>query len=155
MDPDVEEMRKQMLDLLIATRRETQQSFSGVDMDRVLHADQAKWRLRDVLGHLGVWNGEAARSLQAHAQGAEYHCIASEAKYDEYNALAVAERRDWDNRQVWAEYEASADQLKLLLESMPSEYWGRRMLYPWNERGTVQYLIEVMMMHEVEHREAV
>ena len=30
--------------------------------------------------------------------------------------------------------------------------WEREMLYPWNERGTIRNLIEVMMKHEVQHR---
>ena len=154
MNPDVEEIRQQMLNLLRVTRRETQQSLSGVDMDRIVHNDLARWRCRDVLGHLGVWNGEAAKSLQAHAEGGEYHCIISEAKYDEYNALAAAERRSWDINQVWAEYLASGDRLKFLVETMPAADWSRLMLYPWNERGTVQNLIEIMMRHEMEHRVA-
>jgi hypothetical protein len=36
---------------------------------------------------------------------------------------------------------------------MPDENWNTDMLYPWNERGTVRKLIEIMMKHEVEHRE--
>jgi hypothetical protein len=91
-----------------------------------------------------VWNGEAARSLGAHAKGGEYYCIAEE-KYDEYNGLAVDTRRNWNIEQVWSEYEAAYDQLKLLVETMPVEKWNIEMLYPWNERGTIQNLIEVMM----------
>jgi hypothetical protein len=56
---------------------------------------------------------------------------------------------------VWAEYEASYDQLKLLVETMPAENWNGEMLYPWNERGTIRNLIEVMMKHEAEHREII
>lgn len=152
MDPNIEEIRKLMLELLITTRRETMQSFSAIDMDRVVHDDQAQWRLRDVLGHLAAWNGEAAKSLQAHSRGEEYHCIPSEAMYDEYNARLTAERWAWDIKLVWQEYEASGDQLKLQVESLSAENWGRMMLYPWNENGTVQYLIEVMMQHEIDHR---
>ena len=153
MNPDVEEIRQGMSTLLAATRRETQQSFSGVEMDWSVQDDQAGWRVRDVLGHLGVWNGEAAKSLLAFAEGGEYHCIPSEEKYDEYNAHAVDERRSWDIQQVWDEYEASADQLKVLVDSLPVVAWNRIMLYPWNERGVVRNLIEVMMQHEIEHRQ--
>jgi hypothetical protein len=155
MNPDVEEPRRQALALLEATRGETRSALSGVDPGRVVHHDQAGWRVRDVLGHVGVWNGEAARSLRAHAGGGEYHCIESEALYDEYNGLASGERRAWAIEQVWAEYEASADQLRLLVESMPADKWHSQMLYPWNERGTVRGLVEIMMKHEVEHREII
>jgi hypothetical protein len=154
MNSNVEEARNLMGQLLDVTRRETRLAVSGIDPDRVVHDDNPAWRVRDVVGHLGVWNGEAARSLCAHAKGGEYYCIVEE-KYDEYNGLAVDTRRNWNIEQVWAEYEASYDQLKFLVETMPAEKWNIEMLYPWNERGTIQNLIEVMMKHDVEHRKII
>jgi hypothetical protein len=155
MNSNVEETRNLMLQLLVATQRKTRLALSSIDPERVVFNDNPKWRVRDVVGHIGVWNGEAALSLRAHAVGNEYHCIQSEAKYDEYNSFAVEERRAWNIDQVWAEYGASYDQLKLVVETMPAENWNSDMLYPWNERGTVRKLIEVMMTHEVEHREII
>jgi hypothetical protein len=154
MNSNIEEERKLMVQLLDVTRRKTQLALSGIDPERVAYHDNSTWRVRDVVGHLGVWNGEAAHSLRAHAEGCEYYCIPEE-KYDEYNGLAVDTRRKWNIEQVWAEYEASCDQLKLLVVTMPAEKWSIEMLYPWNERGTIQNLIEVMMKHDVEHREII
>ena len=153
MHPDVKETSQEMRHLLETARRQTLSAFSGSDAERIVHHDRAAWRVRDVLGHLGAWNGEAARSLQAHAQGGEYHCIPSEAEYDQYNASAAAERHSWSLEQVWAEYESSSSQLISGAESMPAEKWSQEMLYPWNERGTVRNLIEVMVLHESEHRD--
>lgn len=150
----VEETRKPVLDLLNVTRRKTQRALSGVDPKLMVHHDKPAWRVRDVLGHLAVWNGEAAKSLEAHARGEEYHCIPS-AHYDQYNAAAAAEREAWPMERVWAEYEASGNQLKAVVEAMPAEQWNAEVLFPWNERGTVQRLIEIMMRHEVEHREVI
>ena len=155
MNSNVEETRALMLQLLDVTQRKTRLALSGIDPERVVFNDNPIWRVRDVVGHIGVWNGEAAYSLRVHAEGGEYYCIESEMQYDEYNASAVEERRSWEIDQVWAEYEASYDQLKLVVETMPTENWNVDMLYPWNERGTVQNLIEVMMKHEVEHREII
>jgi hypothetical protein len=155
MNSKVEETRNQMVQLLDVTQRKTRLALSSIDPERVVFHDHPIWRVRDVVGHIGVWNGEAAHSLRAHAEGGEYHCIESEAKYDEYNGFAVEQRRAWNIDQVWAEYEASYDQLKLLVESMPAKNWNGDMLYPWNERGTVRNLIEVMMKHEIEHREII
>jgi hypothetical protein len=145
MNSNVDETRALMLQLLDVTQRKTRIALSGIDPERVVFNDIPIWRVRDVVGHIGVWNSEAAHSLRAHAKGAEYHCITSEAKYDEYNGFAVEERCSWNIDQVWAEYEASYDQLKLIMETMPAENWNTDMLYPWNERGTVRKLIEIMM----------
>jgi hypothetical protein len=143
-----------MLELLDVTRRETRLAFSGVDPERIVHHDQPAWRVRDVLGHVGVWNGEAGRSLEAHAKGDEYQCIPS-AQYDEYNEAAAEERGAWAIERVWAEYEASANQLKTVVEAMPAQNWNAEILYPWNERGTVRRLIEIVIRYEVEHRDVI
>jgi hypothetical protein len=154
MKSNAEEVCKLMLQLLDATRQETRSALSVIDPERVACKDNLTWHVRDVVGHLGVWMGEAAHSLSAHTGGSEYHCI-PEAKYDEYNALAVEKRRTWNIEQVWAEYETCSDQFKLLVERMPVEKWEIEMLYPWNEKGTVRNLIEVMMNHEIKHREII
>jgi hypothetical protein len=155
MNSNVDETRARILQLLDVTQRKTRLALSGIDPERVVFNDIPKWRVRDVVGHIGVWNGEAAVSLRAHAKGAEYHCIEAEMQYDEYNGFAVEERRAWNIDQVWAEYEASYNELKLWVKTMPDENWKTDMLYPWNERGTVRKLIEIMMKHEVEHREII
>ena len=155
MNANVKETRNLMMELLDETRRETQLALSNIDPERIVHNGSSPWRVRDVIGHIGVWNGEAAQSLHAHTEGREYHCISSEAKYDEYNGSAVVERRTWTIEQVWEEYQTSHDRLKLLVETMSNEDWGREMLYPWNEKGATWRLIEVMMKHEEEHREPI
>jgi len=155
MNSNVEETRNLMVQLLDVTQRKTWLELSSIDPERVVFSNNPIWRVRDVVGHIGVWNGEAANSLRAHAEGGEYYCIESEAKYDEFNGFAVEERRTWNIDQVWAEYKASCDQLKILVETMPAEKWDGDMLYPWNERGTIRNLIKVMMKHEVEHREII
>jgi len=154
MNSNVEETRALMLQILDVTQQMTRLTISSIDPKWVVFNDIPIWRVRDVVGHIGVWNGEAANSLRAYAEGGEYHCIESEMQYDEYNAFAVEERRAWNIDQAWAEYEASYNDLKLLVETMPEENWNTDMLYPWNERGTVRKLIEIMMKHEVEHRES-
>ncbi len=147
MNSNVEETRRLMLALLDRTRRETRSLLSRLDPERVVHDDERAWRVRDIVGHLAVWNGEAARSLSAHAKGDEYTCIPTRAEYDEYNGPAADERRAWTVEQVWAEYEASHDQLKMIVETMPAGKWDGEMLYPWNERGTIEQFIKRMMKH--------
>jgi hypothetical protein len=148
MNSNLQEARQQSLNLLDKTRRETRSILSRLDPGLVVNTDERAWRVRDVVGHLGVWNGEAARSLRAYARGGEYFCITANTKYDEYNGPAADERSAWTLELVWAEYEASHDQLKSIIETMPLEKWDGEMLFPWNERGTVEEFIKRMMKHE-------
>ena len=150
MNPDFEEARGRTLDLLDATQRETRRQLSRLDPELEVHSDERRWRVRDVIGHLGVWNGEAARSLRAYIEGGEYHCVPSEAGYDAYNGPAAMERRGWSVAEVWDEYDRAHGQLRLAIQELPESKWDGRMLYPWNEGGTAQRLIEIMMNHESE-----
>ena len=148
MTSNIQDSRNRTLHLLDITQHETRSLLSRLDPERIVHNDERSWRVRDVVGHLGVWNWEAVRSLRAYSQGGEYTCISSEAKYDEYNGPAADERRTWTMEQVWTEYDAVHAQFRILLQTMPDEEWYGEMVYPWNERGTVEHLIEIMMTHE-------
>jgi len=148
MIPNPEETRQQMLSLLDKTRHETRALLSSLYPDRVIHTDAHAWRVRDIIGHLGAWNMEAARSLQAFVEGGEYCCIFSELEYDDYNSPAAEARKAWSMEQVWTEYETAHDELRQIVSVLPEEKWNGNLLYPWNSHGTVEHLIKVMMCHE-------
>ncbi len=148
MDANIQAAREQTLRLLDLTRQSTRAFLSQLDPDLIVHTDERAWRVRDVVGHLGVWNAEAARSLRAYSEGREYHCVEAETEYDAYNGPAAEQRRKWTMEQVWAEYDEAHKQLKLIIESLPEEKWNGILLYPWQERGTAQRLIDIMMTHE-------
>ena len=144
----IEGSRRSLLNLLDQTRRETRSILSNLDPLRVVHTDERGWRVRDIVGHLAVWNEEAARSLIAYANRSEYTCISGSAKYYEYNGPAADERKEWTLDEVWAEYEASHEQLRKIVQAMPAHKWGGQLVFPWSERGTVEQLIKIMMNHE-------
>jgi hypothetical protein len=148
MDSHIEEARRSLLTLLEETRRSTGELLARLDPELEVHHDERAWRVRDVVGHLGVWNVEAARSLQAYANGGEYICVPSRGQYYDYNGPAADERRTWTMPQVWAEYELAHEQLRQIVASMPPERWDGEMVFPWNERGTVERFIRIMMKHE-------
>jgi hypothetical protein len=145
---DVDDERNSTLWLLRRTRRMTRAALEPLDPAAVVHDDEQAWRVRDVLGHLGVWNGEAARSLEAHAAGGEYTCIATSGLYDIYNERAAAERRAWPMADVWAEYEATHDRLEAAIATMPPDRWDTPIQYPWTEQGSVVGLVVLMTEHE-------
>jgi hypothetical protein len=148
MRTDVSTERAAALALLRRTRRSTRALLASMDPEQVVHDDGAGWRVRDIVGHLGVWNDEAARSLEAHAAGGEYTCIETDALYDVYNGPAARERRAWSMGEVWAEYEATHDRLEAAVAALPVERWDEPSLYPWSERGSVVGLILLMTEHE-------
>lgn len=148
MRTEMDDERNSTLLLLRRTRRMTRAALEPLDPEAMVHDDVAAWQVRDVLGHLGVWNGEAARSLEAHAAGGEYTCIASAGFYDDYNEQAARERRAWPAAEVWAEYEATHDRLEAAVAAMPPDRWDTPIQYPWTEEGSVVGLVVLMTEHE-------
>jgi hypothetical protein len=148
MRTEMDDERNSTLLLLRRTRRMTRAALEPLAPEAVVHAAAPTWRARDVLGHLGVWNGEAARSLEAHAAGGAYACIASAGFYDDYNERAASERRAWAMADVWAEYETTHDRLEAAVATMPPDRWDTPIQYPWTELGSVVGLVVLMTEHE-------
>ena len=148
MRTEMDDERNSTLLLLRRTRRMTRDALEPLDPQAIVHGDGPAWQVRDVLGHLGVWNGEAARSLEAHAAGGEYTCIASAGFYDDYNEQAASERRAWSMADVWAEYEETHDRLETAVATMPPVRWDTPIQYPWTELGSVVGLVVLMTEHE-------
>ena len=71
MNPNIEDARQRSLDLLETTRRATRAVLTHLNPELVVHMDELARSVRDVIGHLGVWNVEAARSLSAYSKGKE------------------------------------------------------------------------------------
>jgi hypothetical protein len=147
------EARRATIELLDCTRRDTRSVLRQLDPELPAYQDERAWTVRDVLAHIGAWNSEAARSLQAHADGGRYICVGGRDECDAYNGPAAEERRKWAIEEVWTEYEVGHDELRKAVETMPAERWYVQMVYPWNERGTVEALVKRMMKHEAaDHR---
>jgi hypothetical protein len=60
-------------------------ALERLDPGAVVHDDEQASHVSDVLGHLGVWNGETARALEAHAARGEHTCIEGSGLHDAYN----------------------------------------------------------------------
>ena len=145
--------KKRLIDLLTETHAATRATVEGVDPELRVYTDtEAGWRIRDVIGHLAVWDRETARSLRAFRAGTEYSV--PEFDEDAYNQQAAEQQRKLTDQQAFAEWEqAHEDQREAVQEILPEQFPGD-LLYPWgDERGSIAQLVEEMAEHEVEHRD--
>ena len=55
--------RKSSLALLKETGQETRRALFRTDPERPVYGGVPPWHVRDILGHIGAWNLEAARAL--------------------------------------------------------------------------------------------
>jgi hypothetical protein len=117
------------------------------------------WRVRDILGHIAVWELETVRSLQAYRDGSAYQSpaiIFNDFDSSEgYNEQAIAERTSWTDEQIAVEWESVREDFRAIIKAIPDALYPGDLLYPWGARGSIEQLIDEMVAHEDEHRESI
>jgi len=109
------------------------------------------WLVRDIVGHVALWDEQVCLSLQAYRQGGEY-CIPNFSDdEDAYNNRDVLERRRQSVEQVFADFEAARAKMKALIEALPPGQTSSVILCPWGSRHTIATMIRHMAEHELEH----
>ncbi len=146
-----EQERNKLMARLDETRRETMRMLAGIDLSRTVYPSPV-WRGQDVIGHISLWEGEAAKSLRAFAQGREYVTDWA-GDEDGFNNAAVDVRRSWSLEQIMTELATTREEMKAALMALPADRLSQIIRCPWGELGSVSYLIEGMIEHEIEHRD--
>lgn len=128
-------------------------TIGGLDAALVVHIDSG-WRVHDILGHLGTWYGERVLTLRAWQQGQE-RCIPDYTSGDVFNLRAAEQRKDWPYADILADWEGRHAELIALLEEVPADQFETEILLPWGQRGTIQRFIELLIVHEHDHRQEI
>ena len=145
---------KDVLTLLAETHAATKKQLEGIDLQKVAHKDSG-WRVRDIIGHLAVWNLQSAKSLQAYCEGDEY-AIPDVGNEDAFNQKECERQKKLPTLQIMEEWKKSHEIFKKAVSDVPEEKLTGEMLFPWgSERGDVPLLVKYMCDHEVEHREEI
>ncbi len=108
------------------------------------------WTIKEMLAHLAGWDDATLMSLRAFVAGQPPPLPALRG-IDAYNAQTVAERADLHYEQIVQEWELVREQLKAILNDLPAERLGDKIVAPWGPIATVAELIAVMVDHEEEH----
>lgn len=98
-----------LLDMLDKTHAEIRATIKGVDLETPVYED-GEWQIRDVIGHIAIWDREVVRSISAYKEGREY----SIPNFDEdvYNDRAALEMRELTAEGVFNEWEQAREEFK-------------------------------------------
>jgi len=108
------------------------------------------WTIREMLAHITGWDDATIDALRAHVAGREPAMTATRG-IDEYNAQTVTSREALDYEHVRKEWEMTRNVLKTIVREMPDDKFLEPLVLSWGERGTVTYLIKILISHEEEH----
>lgn len=139
---------------LIASLKDTYDELlalvEGVDPEMQVNPE-TDWRIRDIIGHLAVWDRESARSIRAFQAGGEYSIPNFEE--DSFNNQELKDHRDQSTASVFESWKQERGEFIAAVEDMPAEQFGAEFLYPWGgEYGNVSTIVDYMTGHDVEHR---
>jgi hypothetical protein len=72
---------------------------------------------------------------------------------DVFNQQSVRELHLLTDNEILKLWEQTHEELKGAIHDIAPDQFPGDLLYPWgDERGTIKYLVEYMIKHEVEHR---
>lgn len=138
-----------LIQLLDDARQDTLAILKQVDPEQVVHL-RSQWRVKDVVGHIALWEEEALTALLALRDGRIY-TIADFVSFDAYNEVDYRRRRDQPFTSILDDLRTVRARLKATLWAVPPERFSGIMRYPWPWEGTLGELIETMAAHEREH----
>lgn len=142
--------KQRLLNLLQDSNKALLESVLKSDLAIVRHADSG-WRGREMLSHIGAWDREIAKSLQAYASGETY--IMDELEEDTFNLEAAAAQSSLSTTEVIADWKLARKELAQALDMLPAEKFLDEFVYPWaDEQGTVATLITYFYDHDIEHK---
>jgi len=142
--------RKALVDRLQESHSTTRDVVDGVDSEFPVHTDTG-WTVRDILGHIGAWDIQAAKSLRAFGKGNE-HSLGDQDD-EAFNQQQYRRLRELDPQRSHAAWEGARDELIAAVEKLPDELGAGVLLYPWGDRGSLAQLVDEMIEHDVEHRD--
>jgi uncharacterized damage-inducible protein DinB len=145
------EERKRLAELLNQTHESTRALVDGADLNLQVY-ETSGWRIRDILGHIATWDRQTVKSLSAYQSGADY--FISSHDEDDFNEM---EARRWgalSSQKVFDEWERARKEFTAAVEQVSTDLYPGDLMYPWgDERGTIAHLVELMVEHEIEHRD--
>jgi hypothetical protein len=144
------EEKSRLLELLSNSLAATRIVVAGIDPQLRVHPPDG-WRVREVLGHIAVWDRESTKSLRAFRAGGEYGI--PDLNEHDFNQVESEKQQSLSDQQIADEWEEARQDFITAVDEIPFDLFPGDMLYPWgDERGTIAQLVEYMVEHDEEHR---
>jgi hypothetical protein len=142
--------KKDLLAQLVQSHAALQSTITTFDIEQVIHPDSG-WRGRELISHLGAWDREVVKALDAFVLGHEY----SIDDYDEdgFNHAAADAQAGMSSAAIIEDWKQARIELMDALNVIPDDRFPGDMQYPWgDESGSIATLIRYFCEHDLEHQ---
>ncbi|HYP25325.1 MAG TPA: DinB family protein [Blastocatellia bacterium] len=109
---------------------------------------EGKWSIKDTLGHLAAWEGEAVHAFEQKARG-ERPTIGDITDFDAWNEVESGKRKDWSPDQIRQELKGNRDRLMEIVAGIPEDekIWA-------SDRATAR-ILGTLINHDRHHLEGI
>ena len=144
------EMTKQeYIDKLVEYREGVWASVDGLSDEQLSEPmGEDKWSIKDTLGHLAAWEGEAVHAFEQKERG-ERPTIGDITDYDAWNEVESGKRKDWSADQIRQELRSNRERLMEIVAGLPED---EKIWAP--ERATAR-LLGTLIDHDKHHLESI
>lgn len=139
--------KERLINLLASERFKTMQALREVN-DFTLIYQEGGWRIKDILGHIATWEREALATLQAFNAQDTYSLGLD---IEQYNQQQFEQRKGYFPAQIRMDWGMVRRDLQFVINQVPAERFFDVIDFPWNEKGTISQMIDILVKHEAEH----
>lgn len=150
--------REEMLKLIDEQYAELLARLDGVSEDSFKRPVIEWWTLKDLLGHMAMWQRVAIQFIADYKRNGVPQSLGltGDAAVDAYNKRGVAARRDLPLARVRAELDAAHRDLVAAIQTLSDADLTRALPAPWGEGATLERLIAInSYQHDPEHLEQI
>ncbi len=124
----------------------------GSDLELIIYDDD-EWRIRDILGHIAIWDREVIQAISSYLEGSEYVIPGIAEDETDFNAQKLLEQRNLSTDQIMDEWNQARDDFKEIVKQIPIDKLSSDLEFPWGEEtGSISVLINYMIEHNEEHQ---
>jgi uncharacterized damage-inducible protein DinB len=141
-------IKQDYIDKLTAERQKVLSTVEGLsDEEMARPMAEGKWSIKDTLGHLAAWEGEAVRAFEQKARG-ERPTIGDITDFDAWNEVEAGKRKDRTAEEIRQEMTGNRERLLAILNDLPDEgnVWAA-------DRMTAR-LVSTLIEHDQHHGKA-
>jgi len=137
---------------LSETHTALKETVEGIDLELVIY-EGVQWRIRDLLGHIAIWDRVVSKAIKAYLEGSEYVIPNMEGDESDFNTQMVLELKDLPTAEIYQEWNLAREDFKKAVDDIPADQFSANLNFPWgDERGSVSLMINYMIEHNEEHQ---
>lgn len=140
-----------LIQKLEESREKFTEAMSSMDVNKVVYTDPYTWRAREIMLNVGYWEYEAAKSLNAFADGGEYFVPNLAEDINNINKETFEKYKDSDYSELEIYFDEGRTQLLEALNRFSDEDLEKEHTAFYGAKSTISALVDFLIDHEQTH----